>query len=217
MSSGRARGSATTTRQNDTTIGHSATRGLQSVRQMSKCAATGVSREKGEAGFSQSDAIARKWSTLCSENGQAETMTDLKLIALDEEDLDVISAHVQDAVLKVGDMGLASRDRRFALMLNRFDWTTTKRRGKGERKRAALRFDNVIAARSSGFDPKASEGVLELLAVRFAPTDAPAGTVTLDFAGGGTVALDVECLEARLHDLGAAWAAKATPAHDLSE
>ena len=59
--------------------------------------------------------------------------------------------------------------------------------------------------------------MLELLALRFEPTDAPAGVVSLDFAGGGTVALDVECLEARLHDLGAAWAAKAVPTHDLAD
>jgi len=49
--------------------------------------------------------------------------------------------------------------------------------------------------------------------MRFNETDAPAGTIDLDFAGGGTVRLTVECLEARLQDLGAAWAAKATPAH----
>lgn len=144
-------------------------------------------------------------------------MTTLKLIALDAEDLDVISAHVQDAVLKVEDMGLAQADRRFALMLNRFDWTTAGGRGKGQRKRAVLRFEHVNAARTAGFDPNAREGVLELLAIRFEKTNAPAGVLTLDFAGGGTVALDVECLEARLHDLGAAWAAKATPAHDLSD
>ena len=55
--------------------------------------------------------------------------------------------------------------------------------------------------------------MLELLALTFTITDDPAGTVELDFAGGGTVRLSVECLEARLQDLGAAWAAKATPAH----
>lgn len=144
-------------------------------------------------------------------------MTELKLIALDAEDLEVISANVQDAVVKVEDMGFAQADRRFALMLNRFDWTSADGRGKGARKRAALRFDHVTGARTAGYDPRASEGVLELLAIRFEQKDAPAGVITLDFAGGGSVALDVECLEARLHDLGAAWAAKAVPAHDLSD
>ncbi len=148
---------------------------------------------------------------------KAETMTDLKLIALDAEDLQIVSAHVQDAVVRIADMGLAQADRRFALMLNRFDWTGTDNRGKGRRKRAALRFEYIRAVRTSGINPRASGGVLELLAIRFTPTDAPAGTVTLDFAGGAAVALDVECLEARLHDLGAAWAAKAVPAHDLAD
>ncbi|MBU1174539.1 MAG: DUF2948 family protein [Alphaproteobacteria bacterium] len=144
-------------------------------------------------------------------------MTELKLIALDAEDLGIVSAQVQDAVLRVGDMGFARAEKRFALMLNRFDWTSVRGQGKAVRKRAALRFDHVAAARTAGFDPDAREGVLELLAVTFGETDAPAGTVTLEFAGGGSVALDVECIEARLHDLGAAWAAKAVPAHDLSD
>ena len=71
---------------------------------------------------------------------------------------------------------------------------------------------NMVAEVCSVYVLRA-DGVLELLAVRFSETDAPAGNVDLDFAGGGTVRLSVECLEARLQDLGAAWAAKATPEH----
>lgn len=144
-------------------------------------------------------------------------MTDLKLLALDADDLDVISAHVQDAVLKVEDMGLAQADHRFALLINRFDWETAEKKAAGQRKRAALRFEHVQSVRFAGFDPKAREGVLELLSVRFTPGSAPDGVVTLAFAGGGTVALDVECLEARLHDLGAAWAAKGVPVHVVAD
>jgi len=145
-------------------------------------------------------------------------MTDLKLLALDAEDLDVISAHVQDAVLRVEDMGFAEADMRFALILNRFVWeNAAKGRRANERRRSALRFERVLAVRVAGIDLNAREGVLELLSVRFNGNEAPAGTVTILFAGGGTVELDVECLEGRLHDLGAAWAAKARPAHDLSE
>lgn len=143
-------------------------------------------------------------------------MTDLKLIALDTEDLEVISAHVQDAVVRVADMGYARGDRRFALLMNRFDWDSGKgRRDKGVRKRAALHFDAVQSVATSGFDPNAHDGVLELLAITFSSVDGPAGIVELNFAGGGTVRLGVECLEARLSDLGAAWAASAKPAHAL--
>lgn len=143
-------------------------------------------------------------------------MTDLKLLALDTEDLEVVSAHVQDAVVRVPDMGYARADRRFALLMNRFDWTADAgRRSKGLRKRAALHFDGVQSVVTNGFDPASSEGVLELLAITFTPIDGPAGIIELSFAGGGTVRLGVECLEARLSDLGAAWAAAAKPVHVL--
>jgi hypothetical protein len=143
-------------------------------------------------------------------------MTDLKLIALDSEDLEVISAHVQDAVVRVPDMGYARADRRFAVLMNRFAWETEAgRRNKGLRKRAALHFDSVQSVATQGFDPNASEGVLNLLAITFAPVDGPAGIIEISFAGGGTVRLGVECLEARLTDLGAAWAATAKPAHAI--
>jgi hypothetical protein len=142
-------------------------------------------------------------------------MTDLKLIALDDEDLEVISAHVQDAVVRVGDMGFARADRRFALLMNRFDWESEKPRAKGLRKRAALHFDSVQAVKSTGFDTNAHDGVLELLAITYMPTDGPAGIVELSFAGGGAVRLSVECLEARFADLGATWAAKQKPQHAL--
>ena len=143
-------------------------------------------------------------------------MTDLKLLALDPEDLQVISAHVQDAVVRVADMGYARADHRFALLMNRFDWETgATKRYKGVRKRAALHFDGVQSVVTNGFDPAAPEGVLNLLAITFSPVDEPAGIVELSFAGGGTVRLSVECLEARLSDLGAAWAATAKPGHVL--
>jgi hypothetical protein len=83
------------------------------------------------------------------------------------------------------------------------------------RKRAALHFDAVQSVVTNGFDPSAAEGVLELLAITFKPIDGPAGIIELSFAGGGTVRLGVECLEARLSDLGATWAASAKPAHAL--
>lgn len=138
-------------------------------------------------------------------------MPDLKLMALDTEDLDIISATTQDAVIRVGDMGYAKADQRFALLMNRFAWEEASK--VRQRKRAALHFDRVRDVKVSGIDTNAVDGVLELLAIRFTQTDDPAGHVDLDFAGGGTIRLSVECLEARLQDLGAAWAAKATPAH----
>ncbi|HEV7277025.1 MAG TPA: DUF2948 family protein [Devosiaceae bacterium] len=140
-------------------------------------------------------------------------MTDLKLLALDSEDLDVISATTQDAVVRVADMGFARADRRFALLMNRYAWEEDGRGKKGQRRRTALHFDCVNSCKVAGINTSASEGVLELLTIRFEETEAPSGIVELRFAGGGTVRLEVECLEARLQDLGAAWAARAKPEH----
>ncbi len=138
-------------------------------------------------------------------------MPDLKLLALDSEDLEVISATTQDAVVRVGDMGFARADSRFALLMNRFAWEEDGKTR--QRKRAALHFDRVLDVKVAGIDTNARDGVLELLTIRFAETDAPAGTIELAFAGGGTIRLSVEVLEARLQDLGAAWAAKLKPEH----
>lgn len=151
----------------------------------------------------------------------AEDRTDderLKLAALDEEDLSVISAHLQDAVLKVGDMVYLPARRRFALQLYRFDWLHhAEFGGKCRRRQSALSFDRVTSVRSQRIRQGADAAILELLAIEFDQTDAPAGAVDLIFAGGGTVRLLVECIEARLADLGPVWETDSTPAHDLSE
>lgn len=140
-------------------------------------------------------------------------MTDLKLLALDSEDLDVISATTQDAIVRVGDMGYAKADQRFALLMNRYAWEDGSGAKTGVRKRAALHFDRVTGVKVSGIDTNSLEGALELLTIRFTENVAPSGWVDLAFAGGGTVRLEVEVLEARLQDLGAAWAAKIKPEH----
>jgi hypothetical protein len=147
------------------------------------------------------------------------TETDcLKLAAIDEEDLGVISAHVQDAVLKVGDLVYLPGDRRFAAGMNRFIWELAEdgQRQDYQRRRAALTFDRVRAVQTSRIDRSDADAVLELLAVGFEPSEAPAGYVLLFFAGGGAVRIEVECIEARLADLGAAWATRAKPRHDLA-
>jgi hypothetical protein len=142
----------------------------------------------------------------------------LRVAAIDEEDLAVVSAYVQDAVLKVGDMVFLPREHRFALAMNRFIWEKAidGKRPDYERRRAALTFDRVLKVQTAGIDRSKPDAVLELLAVRFTVGDNPAGIVELIFAGGGAVRLNVEVIEARLADLGAAWATKARPNHETS-
>lgn len=144
-------------------------------------------------------------------------MDKLKLIAFDTEDLAVLSAHVQDAVMKVGDLAYVPRERRFAAIIRRFDWAMVNQ-GKVPqhlRRQSGLRFERVLGAKHQGIDLAKPGEVLSLLAVQFTPQapDDPAGTVTLTFAGGAVIRLDVECLEAELRDLGPAWRTKSRPRH----
>ena len=142
----------------------------------------------------------------------------LRLIALDEDDLAILSAHLQDAVLKVGEMTWLPRENRFVAVMNRFAWEQEgkARRGEHQRRRAALHFARVESIRSTGFDRDREQQVLELLAVRFRPAELPSGDVLLDFAGGATISLGVECLEAQLTDLGPAWSTHRLPRHRLA-
>ncbi len=144
-------------------------------------------------------------------------MGDLKLVALDADDLAVISAHVQDAVLQVGDMAYIPADHRFAAIANRFDWAAAVgaegRPPSLVRRRTAVRFDRVLEAKLQGIDLKAKRQVLELLAIRFDETEPPGGLVTLVFAGGAAIRLRVECIEAEMRDMGAVWKASSRPEH----
>lgn len=136
----------------------------------------------------------------------------LKLIALDSDDLAIISAHLQDAVLKIGDIAWLPAERRFALALRRFDWEGAAS-GARRRRLSALHFERVTGARSTGIDAGKPDVVLNLLAITFAERDAPAGDLTLHFSEGAAIRLDVECIEGQMKDLGPVWEAVATPGH----
>jgi hypothetical protein len=143
-------------------------------------------------------------------------MGELKLIALDAEDLAVISAHLQDAVMQVRDMIYLPNERRFAAIVNRVDWASAiqdEGGGSCERGLTALRFERVLGAQLHRIDLGAKRQVMELLAIQFEPSQPPGGFVTLVFAGGGALRLHVECIEAEMRDLGAAWRARRRPRH----
>ena len=142
-------------------------------------------------------------------------MKSLKLIALDPEDLKVLSCHLQDAVIRVGDMAYLKDEMRFAAIANRFDWEQAAQIDDAtyRRRRSGLRFERVRAASVNGIDLKQKGTVLELLAVTFEPAEEPSGVLTLLFAGGGAIRLEVECIEAELRDLGAAWRTRLKPEH----
>lgn len=141
-------------------------------------------------------------------------MTPLKLLALDEEDLAVVSLHLQDAVVRVGDVAYLPSQKRFAAVVNRFDWESASEKKKDyQRRRTALRFDRVLSAKHMDLKPDEPHRILSLLAIGFEAGDAPSGLVTLTFSGGVSIQLEVECLEAEMRDLGPAWSTRNKPDH----
>ena len=146
-------------------------------------------------------------------------MDRLKLIALDREDIEVFSAHLQDAVVKAADIRWRPAEKRLVIALNRFDWEAAHGTvPEFRRRRAALRFERVSACKCRNciaVEAVQTDRVLNLLAVVFEGTDQPAGVVTLTFSGGATLRLEVECLEAELADLGPSWVTECCPAHKV--
>ena len=142
----------------------------------------------------------------------------LKLGALDADDLAVISAHMQDAIVRVGDIRQLKRLNKLFIVANRFDWNAVvgAREGpKPQRRPAGLQFSRVRTIKAHRIRQGAPNAVLSLLAITFTPGPVPPeGTIELTFSGGGAIRLDVECIEVSLEDLGPAWEAARVPTHD---
>ena len=129
----------------------------------------------------------------------------LNLGALEAEDLQVISTLVQDAVFPIHEMSWRSKERRFALLLNRFRWedlSSAEKRGRPfERVQSLLVFDTVLGVASQGIDRRDKDMVLSLLSVHFEPGAEGAGHVLLTLAGDGSLRVAVEALDVSLRDV----------------
>jgi len=141
----------------------------------------------------------------------------LKLTALDADDLAVISAHMQDAVARIGDMTFLRRQGTFALVANRFVWTGEKeRKATGQRRLAGLSINRVRRTRTHRLRQGAPDAVVSLLAITFEPeAEGTGGTIVLTLSGGGAVRLEVECIEVQMSDMGEEWQTARVPRHDL--
>ncbi|KQT87908.1 DUF2948 family protein [Aurantimonas sp. Leaf443] len=148
----------------------------------------------------------------------------LRLLAVDEDDLAILSAHCQDAVVKPAQCRFDARRGQFVLEMNRFVWETAAgvskfrlfSKAQYERRLAALHFDRVTGVKRIGVSGAPDE-VLVLLAIRFTAGEAPSGAIELVFAGGAAIRLDVEVIEAQLSDLGGAWSTTARPDHERAD
>ena len=141
-------------------------------------------------------------------------MTDaapLKLLAHEAEDLAVISAVLQDAVAKIGDIRWDAQGRTLTLACNRFRWEGAGR--KGERVRSALQLGDVTGVQARKLRRDAKSAVVELLSVAFEAGEAPGGSVLLTFAGGGDLKVSVDCLDVVLADVSEPWSTPRQPGH----
>jgi hypothetical protein len=134
----------------------------------------------------------------------------LRLVAFDPEDLAVISAHLQDSLLQIGDIAYLPKERRFAIQVRRYDWEAAT----PQRRLTCMHFEHVTGVRLRGIDQSNKDAVLNLLAIAFDEKDAPSGTATLIFAEGGAIQVDLECIEMQMKDTGPVWAAESRPSHE---
>lgn len=143
----------------------------------------------------------------------AENGKPLRLLAQDADDLGVLSAALQDAVAKIGDIRWDAQSRTLTIACNRFRWEAAKGK-RGERVRSALQFGDVAGVQARNLRRDAKGAVVSLMSIGFEPAEeAPAGIVVLTFAGGGDMRVSVDCLDVALADVSEAWATPRTPGH----
>jgi len=133
----------------------------------------------------------------------------LRLIVQDAEDLTVLSMLFQDALVRHGDMTFDARAKRFVLVASRFRWEAGQ---DAERVRTGLHFNHVLKVQHQGLDLRKPDTVAELLSLRGEEADGDA-TIQFDFAGGGSIRLEADCIDAEARDLGESWGTRRTPDH----
>lgn len=138
----------------------------------------------------------------------------LKLVAVDEDDLAVISGALQDAIVPIGDISFRPEEKTFVFAANRFRWEAEDPRARGERVNAGVTFSNVGDVRRRGIDFRARDTFLNLLSItceRDGERDTP--TVRLTFSGDAAIRLETSGLLCHLEDFGEPWPTQWRPRH----
>ena len=136
----------------------------------------------------------------------------LRLLAQDTDDLQIISAALQDAIAHVGDIRYEPRARRLTIMFNRYRWEGADGPC-GQRVVSALQLGDVGRVRQRGMACEDKGALVSCLQLDFEPGEPPGGCVLFRFSHGGDLAVEVECIDAVLADVSEAWPAKQCPDH----
>ena len=133
----------------------------------------------------------------------------LKLIAQNDEQLTILSSLAQDSIIKSNEMGYDKKNKRFALLMNRYRHEEEN----PSRIRTAIHFDYVESIKSVGIDKESKDEILVLLAIRFEIKSKPSGSIFLEFSNNKSISFDVESVEAFLTDMGEPWKISNKPDH----
>ena len=139
----------------------------------------------------------------------------LKLIARTTEDLRVISAHLQDSIVKTSDIANLKKNKIFLMQLNRFMWEDVEKGvfRKNKRIRTVLKFENVLKVASKNVDQKKNDRFLDFLAIETTKMPDKNYEMKLIFSGDIVLKLIAEAIEVTLDDQGAPWESKNKPEH----
>ena len=140
----------------------------------------------------------------------------LKLIAKTDEDMRVISAHLQDSIVKTSDIANLKKNKIFLMQLNRFMWEDVEKGvfRKNKRIRTVLKFENVLKATSKNVNQKKNDRFLDFLAIEMFKMPDKNFEMNLIFSGDVIIKLVVEAIEVTLDDQGSPWVSKNKPRHD---
>ncbi len=139
----------------------------------------------------------------------------LKLIAKTEEDLRVVSAHLQDSIINVADIASLKKNKIFLMQLNRFMWEDVEKGvfRKNKRIRTVLKFENVLNVVSKNINQVKKDKFLDFLAIETNITPDNNYEMKIIFAGDAVIRVISEVIEVTLDDQGEAWDTKNKPKH----
>ena len=143
--------------------------------------------------------------------------SNLKLISKNQEDIKVISAYLQDSIVKVKNMAFLKKNRIFVMILNRFMWEDVEKGffRKNKRIKSAVRFEEVIKVKSQNVNQKNKNKSLELLAIKSTKNIDENYNIKIFFSGGSLITMIAENIDVVLNDFGETWNTKHTPVHKI--
>ena len=145
------------------------------------------------------------------------TVTNLKLLATSDEDLRIVAAHLQDAIVSIQDIANLKKNKIFLIQLNRFMWEDVEKGifRKNKRIRTVLKFDNVISVLSKNINKKKDKNFLDFLTIESNLLFDKSYDIKLIFSGDAIIKLKTEIIDVTLDDQGSPWESKTQPKHNF--